>query len=147
MEKLYRDRDMVVAARTHPLLRKTPVSLDDLARSPWAISNKYLDLLRHIQKVFASEGITGPRVSVRTDSTSLTMALILRAGHVSLLSEELLENAEHLSGIRTLRSTEFERARTGFLFYRRRSRMNAAASVLAEHVRAVCASIYGPMSD
>jgi DNA-binding transcriptional LysR family regulator len=134
MEKLFRDRDMIVAARGHPLLDKSRVGLDDLAACPWAVPNKYKDMIGHIQKVFHAEGIVGPRISVRTDSTSLTMSLIQRAGHIALLSEDFLTTSKNIGGISTIRSSEFERPRIGYLFTRHRSRMSAAAEVLADQV-------------
>lgn len=146
-ERLFRDRDMVVATRSHPLVKSQHVALSDLATAPWAVSYRYTDMLRYIQKVFNAEGVVGPRVSVRTDSTSLTIALITRCNHISLLSKEFLATSDQLGGVRTLRSSAFERTRTGYLFLRRRSTLPAAAEVLAEHIRTVCQSLYGDLTD
>ena len=142
-ERLFQGRDVVVAARSHPLLKKRHLGLEDLAATPWAISHKYTELLRHLQKIFISAGIAGPRVSVRTDSTSLTLSLIQRAGHLALLSEEFLAASDQVREVRPIRSEDFDRARTGYLFHRRRSRPHAAAAVLADHVRAVCHALHG----
>lgn len=142
-ERLFRGRDVVVAAKSHPLFEKREVRMEELADTPWCVSHKYTEMVRHIQKIFISEGIPGPRVSVRTDSTSLMLSLILRAGHLALLSEEFLASSDHVREIGGIRSTAFDRARTGYLFYRRRSRMHAAAARLAEHVKEVCIANFG----
>lgn len=143
IEKMYRDRDLIVASQDNPMTGQREVSITDLSRSRWAISNKHNDSFRHIQKLFAAEGLQGPRISVRTDSTSLTLSLIRRAGHVSLLSEDFIASANNLSGMKAIRNREFERTRIGYLFSRKRSRLTSAAEVLADHTREVCLDLHG----
>lgn len=143
IERIYRDRDIVVCGRNHPLARRTDVTPADLAKQPWAVSYRYQEMLRHIRKVFMSEGIQPPRVVVRTDSLALMLALVLEGNHLALFSEEFLTLQSELAALRELRDSPFRRHRVGYLLQRRRTRLQPAAAVLMEHVRAVCKELYG----
>ena len=142
-ECVFRDRDLVVCGRNHPLARRTDVSLPELAEQPWAVPHRYPEMLRHIRKVFMAEGISPPQALVRTDSLALMLALVLEGNHLALFSEEFLAVQADLAAVRELRGSPFRRQRTGYLLMRRRTRLQPAAAALADHVRAVCKELYG----
>jgi DNA-binding transcriptional LysR family regulator len=142
-ECVFRDRDLVVCSRNHPLARRPQVPLADLAGQPWAVSHRYPEMLRHIHKVFVAEGVAPPQALVRTDSLALMLALVLDGDHLALFSEEFLAVQSELAAVRELRGSPFRRQRTGYLLQRRRTRLQPAAAALVEHVRAVCRELYG----
>ncbi len=144
-ECVFRDRDVVVSGRGHPMARRSDVSISELAEQPWAVSHRYPEMLRHIQKVFMAEGVTPPKALVRTDSLALMLALVLEGNHLALFSEEFLTIQSDMAAIRELRGCPFRRIRTGYLIHRRRTRLQPAAAALAGHVRSVCQELYGPV--
>lgn len=138
---LYVDRDHIVAAVDHNLFDAPEITFAMLAEQPWAVPDRYPQVLRHIQKTFIAHGIAGPRTVVRTDSTSLTIALISESGHLALLSEDFLKIETRLGLMREIQKPSIGATRSGYLVTRKRRSLQPAAQKLADLIAEVCRSL------
>ena len=134
----------VVARNGHPLVRRQDLSLIDLARSAWILSERGSILRNRFDMMFRKADLEMPSNVVETTAMSVTVSLLsqtdflhvmplevaryyVSAGELSILPIDIPCRMEHF-GIITSRNRV----------------MSAGANLLLRHLRAVAADIYSP---
>lgn len=85
-------RSYVVAASTHPMLKKA-FTLADLARQQWLLPPPDLALSQWIAGVFHDAGLVLPPYTVQSDASPSMFTALVRSTHLlSVMTEELLES-------------------------------------------------------
>ena len=80
----------VVAAADHPLRRRAPLALGDLAGERWVLPPRGMAPREEWQQVFRAQGLAAPAVTVEARSVNAMRALVSRCGFLSWMPRLLL---------------------------------------------------------
>lgn len=111
-EPMFGDRVKVIVGEKHELYGHKSPTLNELSKQQWVAVSISPDWPEYLARVFASADISPPRHVVRTNSMTLSAALINRGHAVGIVSPKLFDSSNKDSGkTRYLAVPEFEQER------------------------------------
>lgn len=147
VEVLESTRDVVVAAADHPIWDSEEMTLDILARQPWAISARVNQAATSFFKSFSEAGVRPPSTVVRTDSIPLLTQFVLKSGYLSVVSPHFAAGLSASGLARSRLVDALSLPRIVCLATRTGSPLTTAAADLAARLRNACAKALSPHSD
>jgi DNA-binding transcriptional LysR family regulator len=85
-ELLFQDAFSIGVDLNHPLHRRRTLSLSELRDAAWVLPGPENTLRRHLEKLFASAGITWPENCVTTTSLGVIESILRSTDHVALIT-------------------------------------------------------------
>ena len=82
------ERASLIVRRGHPLLRRSPLTLQDLSAYPWVTQPRGAPLRRTVDNLFLAAHVTPPERSLNTSSLTLSMMLVARSDAIAAMSVE-----------------------------------------------------------
>ena len=129
--KLGEDRIVVVASRTHPLVRReTNLGLADLAGCDWILQPPGSPTREWIDQAFDRRGLARPRVRIESDMLLMLPALMTGTELLGFVSRLHLQRTGRASGLREIPVTGLAMRRHFVATWRRSAYLPAAAGVL-----------------
>jgi DNA-binding transcriptional LysR family regulator len=135
IEPLFSQWERPVISRHHKLASRKEVTLADIGDGLWALPPRGNMRVQHLHNVFNAAGLSPPTHFIRSDSDTFGQWLIRRGLAVGLANVHILEAEIALGDIIVLPLPELAIERQVCLATRRRSRLKAIATQLAEDVR------------
>ncbi|WP_159952474.1 LysR family transcriptional regulator [Rhizobium sp. 18065] len=84
-ETLFKDTVVIVAGKNHPLVGKSPVSIDDLASYPWVVATSGTPIRTHFEALFQGH-LPRPTSVIESSSLILMRELLDRSDHLGFIS-------------------------------------------------------------
>jgi DNA-binding transcriptional LysR family regulator len=136
-EALYRDRNVFVAGRGHPLLQRGRLSLQDLDGGPWLILGPFCRMWNELRDMYAAQGIKPARHDVETNSVEVALRHLVHDAFVGYLPARLVA-PELAAGVLVRLPVRQPRPRAWdcLLVRRADSMMNVATRTFADVIRA-----------
>jgi DNA-binding transcriptional LysR family regulator len=120
-EHTFTDRYAVISAATHPLRKRSELSLGDLEHERWVMPPEEAEPRKQFVALAAKLGAAPPRVAVETRYPAVIKALVARTKFLGWLPEPLFSAEESAGLIKRLPVKHLSVARRFFVFRRRRS--------------------------
>jgi DNA-binding transcriptional LysR family regulator len=140
-EQLFTQHEAVLIGRRHPLAGREKIDLAELSRCLWLLPPEGNGRSRFLRRVFQDAGLDPPAQSVRSDCTQIGIGLLRNGlavahGVLEVVREQMSDDEFRVVPIPAL-SLE----RPVYVTLRRRSRLQSAAHLFLDVVRAVCADV------
>jgi DNA-binding transcriptional LysR family regulator len=82
------ERASLIVRRDHPLLARTPLTIETLSQYPWVTQPRGTPLRRTIDNLFLAADVTPPERYLNTTSLTLSMMLVARSDAIAAISVE-----------------------------------------------------------
>lgn len=131
------DEYRVIADRGHPLRTAGQSTVADLLDYPWILPNPETYLVRRLEVLMRSHGLTPPRPMIETDILELKLALMRDSTYLSFHAVDHLRS----SGVSEIGPLPLEAAgwkRSAGIITRRGVEANPAAAHLADLIEELC---------
>jgi DNA-binding transcriptional LysR family regulator len=140
-EQLFSQHEAVLIGRRHPLAGKDNIDLAELSRCLWLLPPEGNGRSRFLRRVFQDAGLDPPAQSVRSDCTQVGIGLLRNGlavahGVLEVVREHMTDDEFRVVPIPALLLE-----RPVYVTLRRRSRLQPAAHLFLDVVRAVCADV------
>ncbi|MBL8643033.1 MAG: LysR family transcriptional regulator [Rhodospirillaceae bacterium] len=125
-----RCRSLVYARSDHPLAGRKNVTLEQMAKFDWVVTNQSI-ATDYLIRMFGNGGVAPPKIAVRTDSFSLIRAMVREQPLLCMMPDNT--TAEDLRGGRLVEIDQRHIAReqtTALIFSKRISQTPAAMAMM-----------------
>jgi DNA-binding transcriptional LysR family regulator len=120
-EHKFTDRYAVISAATHPLRKRSELSIEDLEHERWVMPPEEAEPRKQFVALAAKLGVAPPRVAVETRYPAVIKALVAHTKFLGWLPEPLFSAEESAGLIKRLPVKHLSVVRRFFVFRRRRS--------------------------
>ena len=137
------DEYRVIADKSHPLQTATGTTIADLLDHPWILPNPRTYLVRRLEVLMRSHGLTPPRSMIETDILELKLALMRDSTYLSFHAIDHLRS----TGVDDIGPLPLEGAgwkRSAGIITRRGVEANPAAAHLADLIERLCTRVREP---
>ncbi len=91
-EALYTDRNVFVADKDHPLVKRGSLALKDLEGRPWVMLGPFCRLWNEIRDQYVVEGLSPPWFQLETNSIELALRYVAEHEFLSFLPLRLVQD-------------------------------------------------------
>jgi DNA-binding transcriptional LysR family regulator len=138
--KLFEDSIVVVARAGHPLRRKRPIRLADLAAHKWVMMEQFFQARQWLDEQLAAAGLGHLQPAIESDSFEYIRALVARSDMLTFLPRAALVGEEPADALLPLEIPGTVWRRPVGIIYRRGAILTSATQSFIAHLRAVCGS-------
>src|SRR5262249_33727 len=89
--QLYEDEFVVCASRTHRLSGRSKVSLDELSRERWTLSEQVLPTAQRLRRACDEHGLPTPQVALESRSLTVRLQAVASSDLVAYASRRMIE--------------------------------------------------------
>jgi DNA-binding transcriptional LysR family regulator len=136
-EWLYDDDFVVLASANHPLFRKKRITIKDIERKGWAMSQVNILPQYPLLRVFQDNGLPPPRVVVQTRSLRLRLHIWSTTHLLGYMSKQVIRDAAPRFRLRELQIKELAWRRPVGVIYRKDAYLSPAATRLIKILKAM----------
>lgn len=140
-ELLREEEFVVVAAASHPLVRKRRVMMADLAAQDWALGPPNVLSRQHINRVFETHGLAPPEPVLETNSSMLTLHTVASSELLAFVPRDIFRHARPRMRLATLRVNEMAWRRRLGVSYRKEAYLSPAARRFIEILKTTAKEI------
>ncbi len=137
-ELLYEQQEAVIVGQAHPLAGRSDVALCDLVDVLWLIPPSGWGRSHFLQRRFQDAGYDPPRRFIRSDSSAIGISLVRLGVAVSLGILEVMAETMPAQDYKVLPIPELTCRRPVQMTFRKRGRLQTAASILSAEIRTLC---------
>jgi DNA-binding transcriptional LysR family regulator len=130
--RLFEDRDQPHVRPEHPLVRRTTVTLKDLADFPWIFSSRYAGDRERVLRKFATAEVRPPGQMVLTDYPGIIHELLVGHDFIHVNGSSFYSRAFSHVKVVTLEVPELIVGRAGVVMTRQGGRMAPASRALLD---------------
>jgi DNA-binding transcriptional LysR family regulator len=142
-EPLIQTGPVVVVRENHPLTKRRPLSLEDLAQYPWLIPDYPPSHREIVNRAFIDAGVTPPTAALDVSTVIFFDALIRETDLVTVAPATLLNARSPVTGLVALETDfVFPREQVGLAF-REHNTLLPGARLVMGLVRQLCAGLSG----
>lgn len=128
------DEAVVIASRTHPILRRRKLALSDLVAYQWVLAPSSVGTRQWIEQVFSTHGLPSPRVQIETNLILMMPSLIYQTELLTFTSRRHA-GRDAGSPLREVRLSDTTMRRQFEVVYRRDGFLSPAAKRLVSLLR------------
>ena len=136
-ERLYDDEYVVCASVKHPLAARKSVTIGDVAREGWALSDQALLAPHRLFEKFQEHGLPPPRIVVRSRSPMLRLRVVASSNLLDLTCRSVVDRTGNDLALTILPVKELTWPNSVGIIYRQENYQSAALRRLIEIVKAV----------
>jgi DNA-binding transcriptional LysR family regulator len=140
-EQLFCQHEVVMIGRRHPLASRESIDLAELSRCLWVLPPEGNGRSRFLRRVFQDAGLDPPAQSVRSDSTQIGIGLLRNGLAVAHGVLEVVREHMDEDEFRVVPIPALSLERPVYVTLRRRSRLQPAAQLFLDVVRAACTDV------
>jgi DNA-binding transcriptional LysR family regulator len=134
-EELYQDSMVVCASVRHRLARRKRVSMADLARERWAVTDAALLGHQRLRQAFQDYGLPAPVLAIESRSVRIRFESVARSELLDFTSRLAFEHAAPRYGLKEIPVKELEWRRPVGVMYRKEAYLPPPARKLIEILR------------
>jgi DNA-binding transcriptional LysR family regulator len=135
-EHLYDDENVVCASVKHRLAIQEQVTLAELAKERWALTDPALALHRRLHEKFRDDGLGPPNIALEARSAALRLRTVASSHLLDWTSRKVVEQSALASEVKILPIEELTWRRPVGLIYRRENYLPPAVSRFIEILKA-----------
>jgi DNA-binding transcriptional LysR family regulator len=105
-EQLFSDRYVISVSADHPLTRKQRVTLADLAKARWALSEPALLPQQRLNEAFRDRRLPPPNIALESRSAALRLRTVASTKLLDFTSEAVIGQVNHHAAVTTLHVPE-----------------------------------------
>jgi DNA-binding transcriptional LysR family regulator len=140
-ERLYDDDWVVCACADHPLFRRKRITIGDIGRERWALSNVNLIPQYPLLRFFQDNGLPPPKVAVQTRSLRLRLLLWSSTNLLGFNSKRVIRNAAPQFRLKEVPVKELTWRRPLGVIYRKDAYLSPAARRFIEILKSAANEI------
>ena len=125
-ERLYEDEYVVCASAKHPLAKKKSVTLADVARERWALSEPALLAPHKLFDKFREHGLPAPRIAFQSRSPEVRLRVVSSSNLLDLNCRSILNRARREFPVKVLPVKELTWPNSVGVIYRQETYHSAA---------------------
>lgn len=129
------DEAVVIASRSHPILKIRKTRLQDLLSYRWVLAPPSVGTRQWIERVFESRGLPGPLVQIETNLILMMPALIHQTELLTFTSRRHVGRSDAGANLREVHLKETTMRRRFDVVYRRDGYLSPAAQKLISLLR------------
>jgi DNA-binding transcriptional LysR family regulator len=126
-EHLYDDEFVVCASDRHHLAKLKRVTLAELARERWVLSNPQLLNVQKLQRAFQEAGLPPPQVAVEARSLRIRLQIWARTDFLGYVPRRILQGCAQQLRLKELPVSDLEWRRSVGVIYRKDAYLSPAA--------------------
>lgn len=144
-EALFTQTEVIIIGQNHPLADREHISLADLTDQFWLLPPAGSGRIRFLQSIFYEAGLPPPTRFIRNDSTPLVFSLIRKGQIIAQAVPETVMCYLDPGEYRVIDIPQLTTPRTVYLTMRKRTRLQPAAKIVCDEIRAA-ANVLSPTS-
>ena len=141
LEHLYDDMCVVFASADHRLTKLERVTLADLARERWALTEPTVLFRQWLNRKFQDNGLPPPRAAVQTRSVRLRLQTVASSDLLDITSRHAFHETAQRYGLKELPVKELQWTRPICVIYRKNAYLSPTAKRFIEILKATAKSI------
>lgn len=130
------DEAVVIASRSHPVLRRRKLRLADVLDYRWVLAPQSVGTRQWLDRVFRSRGLPAPEVQIETNLILMMPSLIHQTELLTFTSRRHVEHDDAGAALREVKLNETTMRRQFEVVHRRDGYLSPAAQRLLEVLRA-----------
>ena len=127
---VFEDDAVVIASRSHPILRRRKLKLADLLDYRWVLAPPAVGTRQWLERVFLEQGLPGPQVQIETNLILMMPSLIDQTELLTFTSRRHVGRDHEGSSLREVKLKETTMRRQFDLVHRRDSYLSPAVQRL-----------------
>jgi DNA-binding transcriptional LysR family regulator len=140
-EPLHDEEFVVYCSATHPLAKRRPLRVADLAQERWALPGLNEPPWRHLSQALGNAGLPAPVVGIETTDLTLRQRMVASSRMLTFGSREAAKHAAGRLRVVELPVKDLIYVRRVGVLYRRDSYLSPAARRFIEILKVTCGQV------